>query len=352
MRGLGEALWFSIPYRCNTEMCKHAVPASVSGFLLFVASTTVCAQQDLLCESHFVRFEQLDDDTFTPPERDDQGVLRHNVRSRLQTGETEIRVLLPDGVVQKTNGGTGQRQHPVIYVLPVERQGDARYGDGLEEVRKLDLHNKHRAIFIAPSFSALPWYADHPRDASLRQESYIVDVVVPFVERTYPAQAEPQGRLLLGFSKSGWGAWSLLLRHRDLFGRAAAWDAPLAMQQSGKYGSGPIFGTQQNFEQYRITDLLRSQADALRVRPEQHVEPRLILMGYGNFSGDHKQVHELLDMLDVSHVYRDGPRRKHDWHSGWVAEAVELLGRSNPPLVVGDALIHDAHGSQLGGVLA
>jgi hypothetical protein len=27
----------------------------------------------------------------------------------------------------------------------------------------------------------------------------------------------------------------------------------------------------------------------------------------------------------VSHEYRDGPARKHDWHSGWVAEAVGLL---------------------------
>lgn len=23
--------------------------------------------------------------------------------------------------------------------------------------------------------------------------------------------------------------------------------------------------------------------------------------------------------------YRNGPERKHDWHSGWVPEAVELL---------------------------
>jgi len=29
---------------------------------------------------------------------------------------------------------------------------------------------------------------------------------------TYPAKTEPGGRLLLGFSKSGWGTFSLLLR--------------------------------------------------------------------------------------------------------------------------------------------
>ena len=29
--------------------------------------------------------------------------------------------------------------------------------------------------------------------------------------------------------------------------------------------------------------------------------------------------------LKIEHDYRDGPARKHDWHSGWVAEAAELL---------------------------
>jgi hypothetical protein len=29
--------------------------------------------------------------------------------------------------------------------------------------------------------------------------------------------------------------------------------------------------------------------------------------------------------LKLAHEYRDGPARKHDWHSGWVKEAAELL---------------------------
>ena len=38
-------------------------------------------------------------------------------------------------------------------------------------------------------------------------------------------------------------------------------------------------------------------------------------------------MHALLDELKIPHEYRDGPLRKHDWHSGWVSEAVELLLR-------------------------
>jgi S-formylglutathione hydrolase FrmB len=244
--------------------------------------------------------------------KDENGFLVHEVRSPYQARATQIRVLLPD----KMEKG---KQYPVVYVLPVEAGNESRYGDGLKEVQKLDLHNKLNAIFVAPTFTHLPWYADHPIKPEVRQESYFLKVVVPFIDRTYPVRAEPAGRLLLGFSKSGWGAWSLLLRRPDLFGKAAAWDAPLMMDRPGKYGSGAIFGTEANFEGYRVSKLLEDKADTFRKGK------RLILLGYGNFQAEHEQAHALMDKLKVAHEYRDRPARKHDWHSGWVKEAAELL---------------------------
>jgi len=248
----------------------------------------------------------------SPATTDQQGFLVHEVESPFQEGKTQIRVLLPDAVNSK-------QQYPAIYVLPVEARNEVRYGDGLLEVKKHDLQNKHETIFIAPTFSHLPWYADHPTALTIRQEAYFLKVVVPFIEKIYPAQPKPEGRLLLGFSKSGWGAWSLLLRHPDVFGRAAAWDAPLMMDRIGKYGSSNIFEVQANFEKYRVAGLLRMQGKTLGG------DKRLILTGYGNFRQEHEQIHSLMDELKIPHEYRDGPQRKHDWHSGWVPEAVELL---------------------------
>jgi S-formylglutathione hydrolase FrmB len=248
----------------------------------------------------------------SPAARNDDNVLVHAVRSTYQQGTTEIKVLLPDPLKP-------EHKYPVIYVLPVEANDESRYGNGLAEIKQHNLHNRHDAIFVAPTFSHLPWYADHPTDPIIRQESYFVDVVVPFIDKTYPVQATADGRLLLGFSKSGWGAWCLLLRHPDYFARAAAWDAPLMMAERGKYGSALIFGTSENFDKYRLTDLLRVNSQRLSN------SNRLILTGYGNFRADHVQMHALLTELNISHQYRDGPKRKHDWHSGWVPEAVELL---------------------------
>lgn len=255
------------------------------------------------------------DETVTVSEarKDDTGFLVHEVRSPYQANVTQIRVLRPNREEEK------RKKYPVVYVLPVEAQTENRYGDGLIEVKKFDLHNRFAVIFVAPTFSHLPWYADHPSKPDVRQETYFVKTVVPFIDKTYQVQAEAEGRLLLGFSKSGWGAWSLLLRHPDLFDKAVAWDAPLMMDKPGKYGSGNIFGTQDNFESYCISKLLEGKAEKLQKRK------RLMLLGYESFRADHEQIHRLMDKLQVAHEYRDGPERKHDWHSGWVTEAVELL---------------------------
>lgn len=250
--------------------------------------------------------------TISEAKKDDNGFLVHEVRSPYQAKTTQIRVLRPD----KMEKG---KKYSVVYVLPVEAGTESRYGDGLKEVKKLDLHNKLGAVFVAPTFSHLPWYTDHPSKAEIRQESYILKVVVPFIDKTYPVRAEAEGRLLLGFSKSGWGAWSLLLRHPDVFQKAAAWDAPLMMDKPGKYGSGDIFGTEDNFERYRVSKLLEDKADKFQKGK------RLVLMGYGNFRAEHEKAHVVMDKLKVAHEYRDGHERKHEWHSGWVKEAVELL---------------------------
>lgn len=251
--------------------------------------------------------------TISEAKKGDDGSLVHEVRSPYQAKTTLIRVLRPEREEEKG------MKYPVVYALPVEAGTESRYGDGLKEIKKLDLHNKFGVIFVAPTFSHLPWYADHPTKPEVRQETYFVKVVVPFIDKTYPVKAEAEGRLLLGFSKSGWGAWSLLLRHPDRFGKAAAWDAPLMMAKPGQYGSGDIFGTQDNFEGYRVSKLQADKAEKFQKGK------RLILLGYGNFRAEHEQAHALMDKLKVAHEYRDGPARKHDWHSGWVKEAVELL---------------------------
>lgn len=237
----------------------------------------------------------------------------HRIESPRQEGATSVRVLTPERIQP-------DERLKSLYVLPVEALSESRWGDPAEEARRWEIVERHRLIVAIPTFSALPWYADHPEDPGIRQESYFLQDVVPLVDRLYPTERGAEGRLLVGFSKSGWGAWSLLLRHPESFAKAAAWDAPLMQERPDKYGMGQIFGTQANFERYRISRLVRKRADILRVRS------RLVLTGYSeSFREHHVAMHRLLGDLGVPHEYADGPKRQHHWESGWLPEAVALL---------------------------
>jgi S-formylglutathione hydrolase FrmB len=147
-----------------------------------------------------------------------------------------LRILTPTG---------GINNHTrFLYLLPVQSGTPstfnyyAPYGDGMTVAHQLQLNDTYNLVVVAPSFNEPiptfqqstgpdPWYGDHPSNRWIRQESYFVNDIVPLVDSLYPTRNKQ--RLLLGYSKSGWGALNLILRHPDVFDAAASWDAPLML---------------------------------------------------------------------------------------------------------------------------
>lgn len=253
--------------------------------------------------------------------RKESAIQSVTVQSEYQAGPTQLRFLLPSRYRSQDTGHSGESvsgNADLLFVLPVEAGVSERWGDGLREIERLGLHDRHNLICVQPTFSHLPWYGDHATDKTIRQESHLVKVCVPLVDRKF-RQAKTQRRLLLGFSKSGWGAMSLLLRHPNLFAKAAAWDAPFTKKKPDQFGMGPIFGTQSNFERYCLLNLIES-------RPQPFAEStRIGIFGYDNFREHHLAFHQRLQELGLAHVHVDGPKRKHRWDSGWIPEAIEFL---------------------------
>ncbi len=243
----------------------------------------------------------------------------HQVASEYQAGETTVRVLLPERF-------DPSRRYRVIYVLPVHAQGDFSHGDGLAEMKKHDYHARYDLIFVAPSFTDAPSFADHDGNPAKREESYFVKVVVPFVDQHYPTIARPDGRLLLGFSKSGWGAFTLLLRNPAVFGKAVGWDSAFGID------TGPItdrdrarriakqFGSQENFERYRISTLLRERGGELGNNIRLFFYCTSGLREPGNV-----QLHRLMLELGIPHRYLYEPNVPHRWDTGWIPQAVRFL---------------------------
>ena len=254
-------------------------------------------------------------------EKDADGFLLHWLESPYQAKETSLRVLMPDHIEE-------EKKYTVLYVLPVHEDGLRSHGDGLFEVRKLNVHNKHQLICVAPAFTSKPWFADHDKNPKKRDESHLLKTVLPFVETNYPARTDVEGRLLIGFSKSGWGAMTLLLRNPQVFHKAVGWDTGIRVD------TGPFdeafdrdervardFGSYKNFEKYRISTLVKTHGRGLGD------EVRLF---YFNRDGNVRawggaQIHNLLVEAGVPHRYVMEPYRDHRWDSGWIPEAVEFL---------------------------
>ena len=243
----------------------------------------------------------------------DNGFVVHNVRSEFQSGPTQIFVRMP------AKPASGPLR--VLYILPVEAHDGKRWGDARAEVAKLDLANRYgsdlRISDLQPSAlvrrprerPAHPAGELFPRRRRCRLSSAPI-----------PRGAERDARAVARLQQVRLGRVVALLRHPDMFGKAAAWDAPMTMS-TPRYGMAPIVGTQQNFERYRITALLRAHGRELGD------EPRLMLTGWNLYRAQTQGARRLLQELKIPHAYRDGPQRPHHWNSGWMAELAQWVVR-------------------------
>ena len=256
-----------------------------------------------------------------------RGTWRHTVESPYVGAPAVVEVLLPDRL-------DPARRHRVLYVLPVEAGDNSAqftFGDGLMEVRRLDLHNRHGLVCVSPHFDTLPWYGAHSDNPLIRHEDHLTRVVVPLIDQCHPVIARPGGRLLLGFSKSGWGAFTLILRNPGVFGYAASWDAPLMLTEEafGVFGTSGHFGTRENFARYLPATLMQDHAAAFRGAE------RLVLTGFAAFGPEPRAryhgpphvvaAHDRMVALGIPHAYNNDIRKHHHWESGWVAPVAELL---------------------------
>ncbi len=241
---------------------------------------------------------------------DKNNIIHIHIVSPYQPDTNDIRILLPEQMPDK-------HQFNILLVLPVEQKLNTVYGDGLLTLQKQNLHNKLQFICVAPSFSFVPWYGDHPEKDTLKQESFLLHAILPLLKQEF---INKELRFfLLGFSKSGWGAMSLLLRYPDIFQAIAVWDAPLTIKYPYRSVMSVIFGSQENFNEYYLRNQL------LRKKYLFEKKRRIALLGFDYFRDDMYEMHLLLQNLQIPHYYHEGPQVEHNWYSGWTIAAVHYL---------------------------
>ncbi len=265
---------------------------------------------------------------------DTNGVTTYNVTSVYQGSDpTDVRVLEPDSPAPG-------KPHRFLHILPVEAEGGFTFGDGFELARLLGVHNTYNMTLVAPSFNVAPWFGDHVSDPDIRQESFMTQDILPWLNDTdsNKAQEFQEGsHVLLGFSKSGNGALTLILRGVEKFAATAAWDAPLSVT-SPVAGGGTVYGPDAHFDaNYNIPNLLATHAASFQTT-------KRLWLGGGN--GNYWQtkmlaIRTLLDGHNLSYEFDNSTAFGHAWNSGWITPAVAFLdAASSTPAAQFDTLIY------------
>lgn len=249
----------------------------------------------------------------------------HVVPSEYHKGDAEIRVVVPTGYDAK-------KAYRTLYVLPVEARFSSSFGDPLAILRKMDFPTSKGFVCVMVGYATPPWFGDHPTEKTQMQGRHLIERVIPFVEKTYAVSPKPEHRFLLGFSKSGWGAASLLMRYPQHLGFAGTWDAPWCM-------TGLIWGLKENFGTQEVMDANRPDLLAPKVVANftgSTGSARLVVTGEKAWGlmqplagGDKSRTHTvafhgILEKFKFPHAYRNDLAFGHRWDEGWMRPVLDM----------------------------
>ena len=148
---------------------------------------------------------------------DANGAQVYDITNAVGSEPVAVRVLTPQHP-------STDYQHSFLYALPVGPGVDqSGFGSGLDELANLDVEDQYNATIIEPIFPMDSWYADNPNDPTINYETFVADNLPQWVDSNFSTTGTEQN-LLVGFSKSGYGALDLELKHPSVFSAVAAFD--------------------------------------------------------------------------------------------------------------------------------
>ena len=247
---------------------------------------------------------------------DSSGAQVYDITNAVGSEPFAVRVLTPQH--PSTN-----YQHSFLYDLQVEPGlAQSTWGSGLNELENLDVADQYNATIIEPIFPMDSWYADNPNDPTIDYETFVADILPQWVDSNFSTTGTEQN-LLVGFSKSGYGALDLELKHPSVFSAVAAFDFPGDMTSYDDYGSSSAndYGTQANFQ-----DNYEMNASFIDAHATPFTSQDRILISEGPiFQSQVADFDTLLTSQGVMHALLNQTNDVHTWSGGWLSGAVAGL---------------------------
>jgi len=191
-----------------------------------------------------------------------------------------------------------------LVFLPATEPDDRTFGTIPTRIRGRDHVRAHQV-----RFRTMVWYSRPVRDDAIGQ--ILALGVSPIV--------------LIGFSKSGLGAWNIAMELPQRVAATVIFDAPVAAETSQPWNLSPFYRDREEF----LADLpIRRVAEYARVMPAAHP---LVLVAGEQFHDQMGRLSAVLREAGIAHEFLARPGMKHHWRSGWIEEALDrALGRPGP----------------------
>lgn len=113
---------------------------------------------------------------------------------------------------------SGNQSYPVLYLL---HGGSGAFDDWHKKVTEPGLVNRlsdqYNLIIVTPGVGPASYYYDSPLMDSVRYETYMIEELIPFVDKNYRTLAQKESRAITGLSMGGHGAIMLSAKHPELF---------------------------------------------------------------------------------------------------------------------------------------
>lgn len=206
-------------------------------------------------------------------------------------------VIVPDNYKKSKN------RFPVVYMLHGYSGNYASWAKDFKEVGKQVDQYGFIAIGVDGNFSS--WYFDSPIDPSFKYETYVVNELVPFIDKNYKTNSSKEARAITGLSMGGHGALYLSFKHQDVFGAAGSMSGgvdfrPFPENWDIKKRLGSITDYPENWNKYTVTNMLDLVKD-------NHLK-LIIDCGVDDFFMEvNRELHQKMLALKINHDYIERP---------------------------------------------
>ena len=263
----------------------------------------------------------------------DPPVEQLELKSSLLGKAINYRILYP---VNYQAADKQQKRFPVIYLL----HGLTGHSSDWIEKTRIALYATHYDLFIVMVEGADGWYTDSATVPTDKYESYILQELIPDVEKRFRVSKEREGRAVAGLSMGGYGSLKFGLKHPELFS--------LVGSMSGAFSAASLTEAELKDSEFIRKSIMqtfgpmgsptRTSNDVLKLTREVTADsvkslPYVYLdCGTEDFLFQVNRDYEaLLVERKIPHEYRELPG-KHDWQY-WDRQIQEILRLASQRLV-------------------